>query len=109
MDMSLHLVLKDKTVIDIEESGLSGHIVVRCDNSEEFNSIWEKLTPEAVEEYTIEKNGVVVQSVVNGQLTGTQTVTNYDDTLTCHFYLKGDLVAQSDEYSEVGRILMGEE
>ena len=107
--MNLHLLLKDKTVIDIVESGLSGHIVVQCENPEEFNNIWEQLTPEALEEYTIEKDGEVVQSVINGQLTGTQTVTNYDGTLTCHFYLKGDLVAQSDEYSEVGRILMGEE
>lgn len=107
--MTLQLVLKDGTAIDIMESGLSGHIVMQCADSEEFNSVWEKLTPEAVREFTIVRDGEVVQSVVNGQLTGTQTVTNYDDTLTCHFYLKGDLVAQSDEYSEVGRILMGEE
>ena len=107
--MTLQLVLKDGTAIDIMESGLSGHIVMQCADSEEFNSVWEKLTPEAVREFIIVKDGEVVQSVVNGQLTGTQTVTNYDDTLTCHFYLKGDLVAQSDEYSEVGRILMGEE
>lgn len=107
--MNLKIVLKDGTAIDIMESGLSGHIVMQCADSDEFNSIWEKLTPEAVKEFTIVRDGEVVQSVVNGQLTGTQTVTNYDDTLTCHFYLKGDLVAQSDEYSEVGRILMGEE
>lgn len=107
--MTLQLVLKDGTAIDIMESGLSGHIVMQCADSDEFNSVWEKLTPEAVKEFTIVRDGEVVQSVVNGQLTGTQTVTNYDDTLTCHFYLKGDLVAQSDEYSEVGRILMGEE
>lgn len=107
--MTLQLVLKDGTAIDIMESGLSGHIVMQCADSDEFNSVWEKLTPEAVREFTIVRDGEVVQSVVNGQLTGTQTVTNYDDTLTCHFYLKGDLVAQSDEYSEVGRILMGEE
>ena len=107
--MNLQLILKDGTAIDIMESGLSGHIVMQCADSEEFNSVWEKLTPEAVKEFTIVRDGEVVQSVVNGQLTGTQTVTNYDDTLTCHFYLKGDLVAQSDEYSEVGRILMGEE
>ena len=107
--MNLQLILKDGTAIDIMESGLSGHIVMQCADSEEFNSVWEKLTPEAVREFTIVRDGEVVQSVINGQLTGTQTVTNYDDTLTCHFYLKGDLVAQSDEYSEVGRILMGEE
>ena len=107
--MNLQLILKDGTAIDIAESGLSGHIVMRCADSEEFNSVWEKLTPEAVKEFTVVRDGEVVQSVVNGQLTGTQTVTNHDDTLTCHFYLKGDLVAQSDEYSEVGRILMGEE
>lgn len=107
--MTLQLVLKDGTAIDIMESGLSGHIVMQCADSEEFNSVWEKLTPEAVREFTIVRDGEVVQSVVNGQLTGTQTVTNHDDTLTCHFYLKGDLVAQADEYSEVGRILMGEE
>ena len=107
--MSLQLILKNDTAIDITESGLSGHIVMHCADSDEFNSIWEQLTPEAVEEFTVVKDGTTVQSVANAKLSGTQTVTNPDGTLTCHFYLSGELVSQSDEYAEVGRILMGEE
>lgn len=107
--MSLQLILKDKTAIDIMESGLSGHIVMQCADSEEFNTVWQQLTPEAVEKFTVVKDGTTVQSVANATLTGTQTVTNPDGTLTCHFYLKGDLVSQSEEYATVGRILMGEE
>lgn len=107
--MSLQLILKNETAIDITESGLSGHIVMQCADSEAFNAIWEKLTPEAVKEYTVVKDGTTVQSVTNATLTGTQTVTNPDGTLTCHFYLNGDLESQSIEYATVGRILMGEE
>lgn len=107
--MSLQLILKDETTIDIMESGLSGHIIMQCADQEGFNAVWQKLTPEAVEEFTVVKDGTTVQSVVNATLTGTQTVTNPDGTLTCHFYLKGDLISQSDEYATVGRILMGEE
>lgn len=107
--MTLQLVLKDGTAIDIMESGLSGHIVMQCADSEEFNSVWEKLTPEAVREFTIVRDGEVVQSMANVALSGTQTVTNPDGTLTCHFYLNGDIVSESNEYAEAGRILMGEE
>ena len=107
--MSLQMVLKDNTAIDIVESGLSGHIVMQCADQEEFAEVWEQLASEAAEEYTITKNGDVVQSVTGATLNGTQTVTNQDGTLTCHFYLNGDIVSESDEYAIAGRILMGEE
>ena len=107
--MSLQMILKDNTAIDIVESGLSGHIVMQCADQEEFNDIWAQLVTLAAEEYTIEKNGETVQAVQNATLTGTQTVTNPDGTLTCHFYLDGEIVSESDEYAIAGRILMGEE
>ena len=108
--MSLQMVLKDNTAIDIVESGLSGHIVMQCVDQEAFNAVWEQLASEAAEEYTIKKNGDTVQTVTGATLTGTQTVTNYQDgSLTCHFYFDGDIVSESDEYAIAGRILMGEE
>lgn len=107
--MSLQMVLKDYTAIDIVESGLSGHIVMQCADQEEFTEVWEQLASEAAEEYTITKNGDTVQAVTGATLNGTQTVTNQDGTLTCHFYLDGEIVSESDEYAIAGRILMGEE
>ena len=107
--MSLQMILKDNTAIDIVESGLSGHIVMQCADQAEFDAVWEQLDSEAAEEYTISKNGDTVQSVIGATLSGTQTVTNPDGTLTCHFYLEGDIVSESDEYAIAGRILMGEE
>ena len=107
--MSLQIVLKDNTAIDIVESGLSGHIVMQCADQEAFNAVWEQLASEAAEEYTITKNGDTVQAVTGATLRGTQTVPNPDGTLTCHFYLNGDIVSESDEYAIAGRILMGEE
>ena len=107
--MRLQLVLKDETAIDITEFGLSGHVVLLCDDEQEFQGIWNQLTPEAVEEYTITRNGEVVQSVVNATLEGTQTATNTDGTITGHFYFKGDIVSESNEYATAGRILLGEE
>ena len=107
--MSLQMILKDNTAIEIVESGLSGHIVMQCADQEEFNDIWAQLVTSAAEEYTISKNGETVQVVTGATLNGTQTVTNQDGTLTCHFYLDGDIVTESDEYAIAGRILMGEE
>lgn len=107
--MSLQMILKDSTAIDIVESGISGHIVMQCADQEEFDSVWQQLDSEAAEEYTISKNGETVQVVTGATLNGTQTVTNSDGTLTCHFYFNGTIGSQSDEYSIAGRILMGEE
>ena len=107
--MSLQMVLKDNTAIDIVESGLSGHIVMQCADQAEFDTIWTKLSSPAVEEYTIVKNGDTVQTVAGASLSGTQTLVNNDGTLTGHFYIDGDILAESDEYATVGRILMGEE
>lgn len=107
--MSLQMILKDDTAIDIVESGLSGHVVALCSDQEEFNSIWEQLTSAEAQEYTISKDGETVQAVENASLTGTQTMTNPDGSLTCHFYLDGTIISESNEYAIAGRILMGEE
>lgn len=107
--MNLQMILKDDTAIDIVESGLSGHIVMLCADQAEFDATWQQLDSEASEEYTISKNGEIVQAVTGATLGGTQTVTNSDGTLTCHFYFNGDIVSESDEYAIAGRILMGEE
>lgn len=108
--MELKLVLNDGTNIELAEAGYNvNHCVVNCNDREEFQSVWNKLTPENLTEVQLTDNGNTVQIITGLNLNGTQTVANSDGTITGHFYFEGGVVKQNDEYSEVGKILLGEE
>lgn len=105
--MKLQLALKDGTEIDLVEAGYSGHFVVICKDEAEFQTIWQQMTEENLSEVEIREDGEAVQKISSLSLSGTQTVWNPDGTLTGHFYTEGgDIV--DDEYSEAGKILLGE-
>ncbi len=106
--MSLQLVLNDGSAIDIVEAGMTKHFVVTCADVEAFVAIWDKMTDENLSEVQITEDGNTVHTIAGMTLGGTQTVANPDGTITGHFYMDGgEYVA--DEYSDAGRILLGEE
>ena len=108
--MELKLILKDGTEIELAEAGLSQHYVVTCSSKTAFQRIWGGMTDENLAEIQITENGNTIQTIINSKLAGTQTVNNPDGTITGHFYLSGGVFTQQDaEYSEAGRILLGEE
>lgn len=106
----LKLILKDGTEIELEEAGYTQHYVVACEDVRSFQEIWDNLTEENLSEIRITEDGNIVHTIIGSGLEGTQTVTNSDGTITGHFYLGGGEYRQSsDEYSEAGKILLGEE
>lgn len=104
----LQLVLNDSSAIDIVEAGITKHFVVICADEDTFKAIWDMMTNENLSEVQIVDNGTVIHTIVGMTLNGTQTVVNSDGTLTGHFYMNGGEYVE-DEYSEAGRILLGEE
>lgn len=108
--MDLKLTLKDGTEIDLVDAGYNQHYVVECKDGKAFQKIWNKLTDENLSEIQITGDGDIAHTYTGSKLKGTQTVENPDGTVTGHFYLDGGAYVQpSDEYSEAGRILLGEE
>ena len=108
--MSLTLVLNDGTEVELAEAGLSQHYVVTCSSKTAFQRLWSAMTDENLAEIQITENGNPIQTIINSKLAGTQTVNNPDGTITGHFYLSGGVYQQQDaEYSEAGKILLGEE
>ena len=108
--MELKLILKDGTEIELAEAGLSQHYVVTCSSKTAFQRIWSGMTDENLAEIQITESGNTIQTIINSKLAGTQTVNNPDGTITGHFYLSGGEFTQQDaEYSEAGKILLGEE
>lgn len=106
----LKLILKDGTGIELEEAGYTQHYVVACEDVRSFQEIWDNLTEENLSEIRLVEDGNIVHTIIGSSLEGTQTVTNSDGTITGHFYLSGGEYRQpSDEYSEAGKILLGEE
>lgn len=108
--MQLKLILKDGTEVDIVEAGYTQHYVVTCADEAAFKGIWEKMTEDNLSEIQITEDGSTVHTITGSSLSGTQTVNNPDGTVTGHFYLTGgEYVQATDDYSEAGKILLGEE
>ncbi len=108
--MDIKMILKDGTEVELVEAGVSKHFVVSCSSKTAFQKIWNKMTAENLSEFQITENGNTIQTITGATLQGTQTVNNSDGTITGHFYLDGgDFVQPEDEYSEAGKILLGEE
>lgn len=106
--MSLQLILNDGTAIDIVEAGLTKHFIVTCADANAFKEIWDKMTNENLSEVQITEDGTTIHTIAGMTLKGTQTVSNSDGTLTGHLYMDGGEYVR-DEYSDAGRILLGEE
>ena len=108
--MNIELVLQDGTVLSLEDASYGKHFVILCEDRQAFQDAWDTLTDDNLSEVIIMISGAVVQTITGLTLKGAQAVINPDDTITGHFYLDGGIyVSPSDDYSEAGRILLGEE
>lgn len=106
----LQMVLKNGTEITLSEFTMPLHIVVVRDTKEEIHALWDKLTPDALEEVVIQEGGEVLFTFLNASVTGEQLIVNADNTLTGHYYLQGERKAPGNsEYETAARILLGEE
>lgn len=106
--MAVQMILKDGTAIDLESMTGKSHAVLICPTAKAFQRLYNKLTPEAIEEVTITEDGEVVSRIGGLAVAGEQCMNNDDGTVTGHFYFDaGGYIP--DDYAEAGHILLGEE
>lgn len=106
----LKMILKDGSEISLSEFTFPLHIVVVRDTKEEVLALWDKLTPDNLEEVNIQEDGETLFTFLHACVTGEQIVVNADDTLTGHYYLEGERQPGPDpEYVTAAKILLGEE
>lgn len=105
--MSLKLVLRDNTEIELADGSIAKHFTVVCATKEDFVTIWSKLTLENLSEVRLMDGDATICILTNLILIGTQTMDNSDGSITGHFYTDGGEFL-TDEYAEAGRILLGE-
>lgn len=104
------MILSDGTQISLADASFNKHYVISCQDCEDFKTQRDKLTEQNLAEIQITDSGQTIATVRNAMLTGVQEVINSDGSVTGHFYFSGgETVQPESEYSEAGRILMGEE
>lgn len=106
--MALTLVLANDSEIAISEATYTKHYVINCESTEEWQTIRNLMTPENLADIKLYDEGIEVAHITNLTLTGSQEVINENDTITGHLYFRGGRNL-TNEYSEAGRIMMGED
>lgn len=112
----LSIVLQDKTEILIDELDFPAHVIKKFNSKEEMIVIWNKFTPENLQEVQVFKNSSPAVKLIGLTLEGVQSNINADGTMTTHFYMQECAVEgavpgiseEDREYIEAGRILLGE-
>ena len=87
--MKLKLILNDGTEIELAEASYTKHFVVLCSSKSAFQKIWNKLTDENLSTIRIADGDTVLQIIEGATLSGTQTISNPDGSVTGHIYLEG--------------------
>lgn len=110
----MKLVLRDGSEIELVNF-TSNSFIVLCENQEEFNTLWSKMTAENLSRVHITDDNVTILILENLVFDGVQATYNTNRTITGYFYFHGqtyvsDTMSDEDrEYAEVGKILLGEE
>lgn len=108
----LKMILANGEEIAIDSFSLPLHIVADRASKADALDVWQKLTPEALEDVTIFENGEKTAEFANVELTSAQFVMYEEsDNVTVHFYMSGENRSSNheDEYVTAAKILLGEE
>lgn len=105
----MKIVLNDNSEIEVQSVTFEPHFVVNCENRDKFIEVWDKLTDENLASIKVYNQDTLTAGFNFCRLFGTQTVHNYDGTITAHFYLEGSPAETVEpEYKEAYRALVGE-
>lgn len=105
----LKMILTDSTEVDLAEFTLPMHVVVVLPTKEDVLALWDRMEPENLTDVKIKDGEEILFTFLNAGVVGQQSVVNLDGTITAHFYLDGERVAQaSAEYETAAKILLGE-
>lgn len=104
------LVLANGEEVEVAGFSVPLAVVLNCKSNEDAVTVWQKLTPENLENVSVTQNGETVASFQYVTLTNAQFVLNDDGNVTAHFYMRGEnAVKTDDEYVLAAKILLGEE
>lgn len=112
--MEYKIILAGGTELHIDGFALPLHIAIDCTDRADANAKWALLDGEH-DTITLTGDGDVIASYANVALVNSQFFKNGDGTVTAHFYLSGDHVADEPltdadrEYIEAAKIMLGEE
>lgn len=110
----MKLILKDGSDVEIVQY-TSNSFVVACADKEEFDLIWDRMTPENLSKVRIDDGGITALNLENIIFDGVQATYNTDRTITGYIYFHGqeyvthELSEEDMEYIKVGKIMLGEE
>lgn len=105
----MKIILADGSVIECESVTLEPHFAIGCPDRAAFLSVWDRLTPENLDQIEIFNDSAFVAAFNACELVGTQTVNNYDGSMIGHFYLIGEPMAKTDpDYQTAYTIMTGE-
>lgn len=105
----MKIVLNDNSEIEVQSITFEPHFVINCENRDRFIEVWDKLTDDNLANIKVYNGETLTAGFSFCRLFGTQTVHNYDGSLTAHFYLEGQAVESVDpEYKEAYNALVGE-
>lgn len=104
------LILANGEEVEVAGFSVPLAVVLNCKSNEDAVAVWQKLTPENLENVSVTQNGETVASFQYVTLTNAQFVLNDDGNVTAHFYMRGEnAVKTDDEYVLAAKILLGEE
>lgn len=104
------MVLANGEEVEVAGFSVPLAVVLDCKSNEDAVAVWQKLTPENLENVSITQNGETVAAFQYVNLTTAQFVLNDDGRVTAHFYMRGEnAVKTDDEYVLAAKILLGEE
>lgn len=102
----IRVILADGSAFTIAEFSLPLHIVA-TGTKEELVALWDTLTPENLKTVSVTVGGNTALTCTEVVLDGAQFVGS-TGTITAHFYMRGNSVADND-YIRAAKILLGEE
>lgn len=103
------IILANGKVIDAETVTLEPHFSTNVEDWDAFIELIDMMTDENLLHVQIIKDDKPVASFNTCELVGTQTVNNYDGSMTVHIYLMGEVDQPVDpQYETAFKLLTGE-
>lgn len=103
------IILANGRVIDAKTVTLEPHFSTKVKDWDAFIELIDMMTDENLLHVQIIKDDKPVASFNTCELVGTQTINNYDESMTVHIYLMGEVDQPVDpEYETAYRLMAGE-
>lgn len=110
--MDLKLVLLDSTQIILANADYINGFTTICKTREQVNYLWNKLNPDNTRQVKIYLGDEIIQIITDAVINGVQVHKDLNDNtylVTFNYYGASYTRDLTKEYSDVARILLGED